>query len=105
MIEQQATVIASRGNLVRVSIQRQSGCHSCDAKAGCGTAAIGKWFPSRAENEVDLFIDQFDSAPTRSIVQPKQLKRLLVIRKLVRPYVTNLWPSMLARLIRLYQNA
>ena len=64
MIEQQATVIASRGNLIRVAIQRQSGCHSCDAKAGCGTAAIGKWFPNRAENEVDLFVDQFDSAPT-----------------------------------------
>ena len=64
MIEQQATVIASRGNLIRVSIQRQSGCHSCDAKAGCGTAAIGKWFPDRAENEIDLFIDQFDSTPT-----------------------------------------
>ncbi|MCW8830382.1 MAG: SoxR reducing system RseC family protein [Gammaproteobacteria bacterium] len=44
MIEQQARVVAVEENRLLVEAERQSSCHSCAAKSGCGTSVLAKWF-------------------------------------------------------------
>lgn len=58
MIEQTAIVRSISAPFAEVEIQRQSSCGTCQAKQGCGTAAIARVFPQRthrlhALNEVD----------------------------------------------------
>ena len=47
MIEEQGSVISGDGDFVVVSVERQSACGSCSAKAGCGTSLLADWFPRR----------------------------------------------------------
>ena len=42
MIEETATVIAIQGDQVLVQTQRQSTCHSCSVRQGCGTSVLAK---------------------------------------------------------------
>ena len=42
MIEQQARVIRTQGDLAWVSVGRQSGCAACDAGKGCGAGIFGR---------------------------------------------------------------
>lgn len=43
MIEEQARVISTDGDVAWVETQRQSTCGNCSANKGCGTAVISKW--------------------------------------------------------------
>ena len=47
VIEEQGSVISGDGDFVVVSVERQSACGSCSAKAGCGTSLLADWFPRR----------------------------------------------------------
>ena len=42
MIEETATVVAVEGRYVLLQTQRQSACHSCSVKTGCGTSVLSQ---------------------------------------------------------------
>lgn len=54
MIEQQASVIRAEGPDVWVRTEPQTGCHSCEAKAGCGSGLISQFFPARTNQKLRL---------------------------------------------------
>lgn len=61
MIEEQAQVVAIKGNSLLLEAQTQSACGSCSASKGCGTSllskVIGRKFTQfQAENSVDAAI-------------------------------------------------
>lgn len=54
MIEQTAIVVSLQSPFAEVETQRQSSCGSCQAKQGCGTATIARFFPQRAHRLLAL---------------------------------------------------
>ena len=54
MIEQRARVVAIEGDSVRIRTEPQTGCHSCGAKSGCGSALIAQMFPARFNQQLLL---------------------------------------------------
>ena len=63
MIEQYARVVEVQGLSVRVLTERQAGCQSCDVKGGCGTSLIGRLFPQRPQQLLDLSAEPLKSVP------------------------------------------
>ena len=63
MIEQYARVVEVHGAKVRVVTERQPGCQSCDVRGGCGTSLIGRLFPQRPEQLLDLSAARLTSLP------------------------------------------
>lgn len=54
MIEQHARVIRVEGDEIWIRTEAQSGCHSCGAKSGCGSALIARFFPQRLTQKLQL---------------------------------------------------
>lgn len=54
MIEQRASVIRVEGDDVWIRTEPQSGCQSCDAKSGCGSGLIARFFPERVNQKLRL---------------------------------------------------
>jgi len=54
MIEQHARVIRVEGDEVWIRTEAQSGCHSCGARSGCGSALIARFFPQRVTQKLPL---------------------------------------------------
>ncbi len=54
MIEQRAKVLSVHGDRVRIQTEAQTGCHSCGAKSGCGSALIAQMFPARFNQQLRL---------------------------------------------------
>ena len=54
MIEQTARVVDLQGDWVWVIPEQTSGCHSCNAKAGCGTSLLSRLFPNRERSRIRL---------------------------------------------------
>jgi sigma-E factor negative regulatory protein RseC len=63
MIEQRARVIGVEGDLVRIRTEAQTGCHSCGAKSGCGSALIAQMFPARFNQQLLLPRGQLSTPP------------------------------------------
>jgi sigma-E factor negative regulatory protein RseC len=63
LIEQYARVVAVQGRSVRVLTERQTGCQSCDVKGGCGTSLIGRLFPQRPEQLLELSTEPLATLP------------------------------------------
>jgi sigma-E factor negative regulatory protein RseC len=63
LIEQYARVVEVQGQNVRVLTERQPGCQSCEVKGGCGTSLIGRLFPQRPEQLLDLSAGQLTMVP------------------------------------------
>jgi len=64
MIEEQARVVAIKGNQLVLQAQTQSACGSCSASQGCGTSllakVIGRKFTQfQAENNVNAIVGDF----------------------------------------------
>ena len=47
MIEEEATIISTEGDIAWVETQRQSTCGQCSANKGCGTATISRWLGNK----------------------------------------------------------
>ena len=59
MIEETASVVAVEGQYALMQTQRQSACHSCSVKTGCGTSVISQVVGQRSsqfkvENTLDV---------------------------------------------------
>jgi len=54
VIEQRASVIRVEGEDVWIRTEPQTGCHSCEAKAGCGSGLIAQFFPARVNQKLHL---------------------------------------------------
>jgi len=61
VIEQYARVVEADQHSVRVVTERQPSCQACDVKGGCGTSLIGKLFPQRPQQRLDLSTENFPS--------------------------------------------
>ena len=81
MIERQAVVVSTEGDIAHVEVLRESGCASCSLKSGCGTGTIGQMFLSkcirhevrntqnaRAGDNVVLGIDERNLVKTSFII-------------------------------------
>lgn len=63
MIEQHAQVIRVEGEEIWIRTEAQSGCHSCGAKSGCGSALIARFFPQRVTQKLPLPRDGAAATP------------------------------------------
>lgn len=54
MIEQRGRVTRTEGDQVWIQTEAQTGCHSCSAKTGCGSALIAQMFPQRFNQQLQL---------------------------------------------------
>ena len=54
MIEQRARVVSVRDGEARIRTEAQTGCHSCGARSGCGSALIAQMFPARFNQQLKL---------------------------------------------------
>lgn len=66
MIEQRAIVRSLKPPFAEVETQRQSSCGSCQARQGCGTATIARFFPRRAH--LLLALNEVDAKPGDEVV-------------------------------------
>ena len=64
MIEQSARVLDTDGDSILLATERQSGCHSCDVKGGCGTSLIGSLFPNRPQQQLRLPLGDLSPPPS-----------------------------------------
>lgn len=65
MIEQRARVKRVEGNRVWVQTETQTGCHSCGARSGCGSALIAQMFPARFNQQLQIPLSQDHTTPPR----------------------------------------
>jgi len=63
VIEQYARVVEVHGRNIRVVTEPQAGCQSCEVKGGCGTSLIGRLFPQRPQQLLDLSTGTLTSVP------------------------------------------
>ncbi len=63
MIEQHARVVSVQGDQACVRTENPSGCSSCSAKSGCGSALVAQMFPGRNRGLLTLPVDHLPRAP------------------------------------------
>lgn len=54
MLEERGRVVAIESGAIWVETIQRSGCHSCSARAGCGTGLLGDYFSSASRIRVAL---------------------------------------------------